>query len=306
MPIPDFQSLMRPVLMALSDQSAIPIADLRKRIQTSEDLDESDCRKMLPSGRQTVFANRIHWALTHLAKAGLIERPIRGSIKLTNSGKSCIAEGSFRIDQITLRSFPKYREWEDSFTGPRTDGGENSEGDEDDRTPIEMIEQAAGRLRSMLEAEVLESILKCPSTFLEKVVIDLLIAMGYGGGNAEMGSVTGGPGDGGIDGNVREDALGLNEIYMQAKKYDRGNSVNASHLREFAGALDVSGTDKGVFVTTSNFNGAALDYVKKSNKRIVLIDGKELARLMVMHGVGVRPRTTYEIKQIDKDYYGLE
>ena len=308
MSIPTFQALFLPVLKALADQKALPIADIREHVRSSEGLSESDCRQMLSSGRQPVFDNRIHWALTHLTKAGLIDRPHRGQYELTDGGKEFLAKESTQIDMAFLRRYPTYEKWRTTFSSPRIgDSGDSPDGEErDGRTPIEEIELAAEKLQSMLEAEVLESVQKCPPSFLEKVVIDLLIAMGYGGGNPEMGLVTGGSGDGGIDGQIREDALGLDEIYIQAKKYDPDNPVGEPALRNFAGALDIFGTNKGVFVTTSDFSKPARNYAERISKRIVLIDGKELARLMVLRGIGVRTQTTYEVKQIDKEYYDLE
>ena len=157
-----------------------------------------------------------------------------------------------------------------------------------------------------LEADLLDRVRAAPSTFLERVVVDLLIAMGYGGGNAARGRVTGQAGDGGIDGTIREDALGLDEVYLQAKKYAPGTTVGEGDLRNFAGAIDAANTTKGVFVTTAGFTRSATDYVAKSPKRIVLIDGEELARLMVVHEIGVRTRIRYAVKRIDEDYFAGE
>ena len=168
------------------------------------------------------------------------------------------------------------------------------------------MDRADRQLRGELEAEVLERVRKAPPTFLEQVVVDLLRALGYGGGDPSMGRVTGGAGDGGIDAAIREDALGLDEVYVQAKKYAEENTVGEGALRNFAGAIDAAGTTKGVFVTTSGFTKAAKSYVQKSPKRIVLIDGEELARLMVVHDVGVRIQHQYKIRRIDEDYFGQE
>ncbi|MYF68892.1 MAG: hypothetical protein F4053_10110 [Proteobacteria bacterium] len=173
-------------------------------------------------------------------------------------------------------------------------------------TPEEALEHAAQQVRRELEYDVLDRVRKAEPAFLEQVVIDLLIAMGYGGGDSAMGQVTGRSGDGGIDGTVREDALGLDEVYVQAKKYADGNTVGESALRNFAGAIDAAGTNKGVFVTTASFTPAVRRYVARSPKRIVLIDGEELARLMVAHDVGVRTRVSYEVKRIDEDYFSQE
>ena len=308
MSIPTFQALFLPVLKALADQKALPIADIREHVRSSEGLSESDCRQMLSSGRQPVFDNRIQWALAHLTKAGLIDRPYRGQYELTDGGKELLGEGPAQIDMASLRRYPTYVKWRSTFSSPRTVGSEDSLDSEerDGRTPEDEIELGAKKLQSMLEAEVLESVQKCSPFFLERVVIKLLIKMGYGGGNPDMGAVTGRSGDGGIDGKIRQDALGLDEIYIQAKKYDPDNPVGEPALRNFAGALDSFATKKGVFVTTSDFSKPAQSYAERISKRIVLIDGKELARLMVLHGIGVRTQATYEVKQIDKEFYDLE
>ena len=170
-------------------------------------------------------------------------------------------------------------------------------------TPEEALDHAAAQLRQALEADLLDRVRAAPSAFLERVVVDLLIAMGYGGGDAARGRVTGRAGDGGIDGTIREDALGLDEVYLQAKKYAAGTTVSENDLRNFAGAIDAANTTKGVFVTTAGFTRSATDYVAKSPKRIVLIDGEELARLMVVHEIGVRTRIRYAVNRIDEDYF---
>ena len=311
MPIPSFQALFLPILRALANQAALSLADVRAHVQESEGLSESDCRQRLASGLQTVFENRIYWAVTHLVKAGLVDRPSRGHCKLTDSGEQFLAENPVQMDIATLRRFPAYEEWRSTFSTSRAGADEDSlDGEEGDdvRTPVEEMERAYNKLQSMLEAEVLEYVRKSPPAFLEKVVIDLLIAMGYGGGNRSMGHVTGGSGDGGIDGKIREDALGLDEIYVQAKKYEPNNLVSTRDLRDFVGALDSYGINKGVFVTSSDFSGPARDFptTTRTQKRIILIDGKELARLMVFYDVGVRSQTAYNVKQIDRGYYDLE
>ena len=170
----------------------------------------------------------------------------------------------------------------------------------------EALDHAAAQLRQSLEADLLDRVRAAPSAFLERVVVDLLIAMGYGGGDTARGRVTGQAGDGGIDGTIREDALGLDEVYLQAKKYAAGTTVGEGDLRNFAGAIDAANTTKGVFVTTAGFTRSATDYVAKSPKRIVLIDGEELARLMVVHEIGVRTRIRYAVKRIDEDYFAGE
>lgn len=326
MPVPDFQSLMKPVLEALSDGAATRISEVRARVAAAEALTPGDLREMLPSGRQSVFANRVGWAVTHMEHAGLLERVRRGTYRLTEDGGKLLAQAPVRIDMKTLHAVPVYAEWigraRESAPGNDTGVIERRtldlnklsalgkdtvpvQAEESADTPEEALERAARQLRVELEAEVLKRVLEAPPAFLERVVVDLLIAMGYGGGDAAMGQVTGRSGDGGIDGTIREDALGLDEVYIQAKKYTEG-TVGESALRNFAGAIDAAGTTKGVFVTTASFTRAAKEYVARSPKRIVLIDGEELARLMVAHNIGVRIRDRHAIKRIDEDYFDQE
>ena len=306
MPIPDFQSLMLPALNALSGGQA-PVSEVRERIAIVEGLAPDDMQEMLPSGRQSVFANRVSWAVKYLERAGLTERVRRGVWRLTAEGQSLLTEPPSRIDINYLRKYPAFVEWRMGRNVASSDDDSASvlSGDAED-TPEEALEKAARYLREALEADVLARVREAPSSFLERVVIDLLIKMGYGGGDATMGRVTGRSGDGGIDGTIKEDVLGLDEVYVQAKKYADSNTVGEGDLRNFAGAIDAAGTTKGVFVTTSDFTPAARNYVKRSPKRIVLIDGRELARLMVRHDIGVRTRVHHAIKRLDEDYFDQE
>ena len=242
-----------------------------------------------------------------MERAGLVQRVRRAVYRLTADGERLLAREPSRVDNDVLGTYPAFVEWKHRER-PRLPHIERPQprDDESKETPEETLDRAAGELRALLEAEVLDRVRNAAPVFLERVVVDLLIAMGYGGGDAAMGRVTGRSGDGGIDGTIREDAPGLDEVYLQAKKYGDGNAVGEGDLRNFAGAIDAAGTTKGVFVTTAGFTRAARDYVARSPKRIVLIDGKELARLMAQHGVGVRTRVRHEIKRIDEDYFDQE
>ena len=296
-----------PALKALADGTETQISKVRVRIAAAEGLTPEDVREMLPSGLLSVFTNRVSWAVIHTEHAGLVEKVRRGVYRITAEGKRLLAREPDRIDLHLLRTYPAYDEWRNSFArkSPKKDAAP-AQPDESADTPEEVLDRTVQQLRDALESEVLNRVRKAAPAFLEQVVVDLLIAMGYGGGDAAMGRVTGRSGDGGIDGTIREDALGLDEVYVQAKKYADGNTVGESDLRNFAGALDAAGTTKGVFVTTAGFTHAARDYVARSPKRIILIDGEELARLMVAHDVGVRPKIQYEIKRIDEDYFDAE
>ena len=298
---------MLPALKVLAGGVDTPISEVRARIAAAEGLTPEDVREVLPSGRQPVFTNRVSWAVIHMERAGLLERVRRAVYRMTAEGERLLSRAPARIDMNLLRENPGYAEWSKRASAPPL--GKDvapMRNDETMDTPEEALNRAARQLRGALEADVLDRVRKATPVFLERVVIDLLIAMGYGGGGAAMGSVTGRSGDGGIDGTIREDALGLDEVYVQAKKYADGNTVGEGDLRNFAGAIDAAGTTKGVFVTTAGFTRAARDYVARSPKRIVLIDGEELARLMVQHGVGVRTKVRHEIKRIDEDYFDQE
>ena len=307
MAVPDFQSLMLPAVKALAGGEEIPLSELRTRIAAAEGLTPDDIREMLPSGRQPTFTNRVSWAIVYLGLAGLTEKVSRGVCRLTADGEVLLANPPSRIDMNYLRRYPAYVAWRSGKGAPSSnDDAVAAQSEHSMDTPEEALEKAARFLRESLEAEVLDRVRNAQPEFLEKAVVNLLIAMGYGGGDTEKGRVTGRSGDGGIDGTIREDALGLDEVYLQAKRYGDGNTVGEGDLRNFAGAIDAAGTTKGVFVTTASFTKAAKDYVARSPKRIILIDGEELARLMVRHGIGVRTLVYHEVKRIDEDYFDQE
>ena len=312
MPIRDYQSLMLPTLKALADGCEAPLSEIRARVAASEKLTEQEVSQLLPHGRQTVFANRMSWSLHRLERADLVKRVCRAVYQLTAEGDRLLRKEPEKVNNALLRTYPAYAEWLRSFEQRQEDNStsqvaptRSSESDSEE-TPEEQLERAAGELRTILESEILSLVRSSSPEFLEHVIIDLLVAMGYGGGDAAQSRVTGRSGDGGIDGTIREDALGLDEVYVQAKKYAEGSNVGEGDLRNFAGAIDAAGTSKGVFVTTAEFTRSARDYIARSPKRIVLIDGKELARLMAQHGVGVRTRVSHEIKRVDEDYFEQE
>ena len=306
MAVPDYQSLMLPALKALGDGADVPLRDIRARVAETEGLTPEDTREMLRSGQQTTFANRVGWAITYMVHAGLVERVRRGVHRLTREGRSVLSAGPERIDLQTLNQYPSFVEWYRRKGGPGARRVEVVSHEVPRETPEETLGRAADQLREQVRGELLGRVRQASPAFVERVVVDLLTAMGYGGGDPEMGRVTGGSGDRGIDGTIREDALGLDEVYVQAKRYAEGTNVGEADLRNFAGAIDAAGTTKGVFVTTSAFTRAARDYVNRSPKRIVLIDGEELARLMEVHNVGIRTRVRHEVKRIDEDYFDLD
>jgi restriction system protein len=303
MAVPDFQSLMLPVLRAVAD-GEIAAADLRSRVADDLRLAEADLAEMLPSGRQTTFANRTAWANVFLQRAGLLEKVSRGVYRITAGGRKVLTERPERLDMRFLERYPGYVEWRQRSAAIKPIGGESArETEPQDQTPEEQIETSYTALTSALQSDVLERVREMPPAFFERLIVDLLIAMGYGGGRAEMGQAIGRAGDGGIDGMIKEDALGLDIVYVQAKRYADGNSVGRAEVQSFAGSLDGVGATKGIFLTTSAFSQGARDYVSRIAKRIVLIDGAELSALMVRNGVGVRTRTVYEVKRVDEDYF---
>ena len=241
MPVPDFQSLMLPALKAFAGGGEPSLSEVRERIAAAEGLSAEDVREMLPSGRQAVFVNRVSWAVIYMERAGLLARVRRGVYRLTDEGERLLSGAPSRIDMILLREYPDFAEWSQRADAPPS-GKEvaSKQSEEISDTPEEALDRAARQLSSALEADVLHRVRDAAPAFLERVVVDLLIAMGYGGGDAAMGRVTGRSGDGGIDGTIREDALGLDEVYVQAKKYAEGNAVGEGDLRNFAGAIDVA------------------------------------------------------------------
>jgi restriction system protein len=291
---------MLPILTALFGGADMSVAEVRKCVADAGKLTPEALHELVPSGKMTRFANRVSWALVHLRKAGLVEKVQHGIYRLAVDGKQLLAQSPPpRVNMQFLLKYPAYVAWRDDATDTADDAADTAD------TPEETLEHAAEQLRKALEADLLDRVRDAPPAFLERVVVDLLLAMGYGGGKRKQGWVTGQPGDGGIDGTIREDALGLDEVYLQAKKY-AGTTVGEGDLRNFAGAIDAANTTKGVFVTTAGFTKSAKDYVAKSPKRIVLIDGEELARLMVVHEIGVRTRIRYAVNQIDEDYFDGE
>lgn len=310
MPVPDYQSLMLPVLISAAD-GEIAIADARDRIAESLGLSAEVLNEMLPSGRQSLFSNRVSWARTYLSHAGLLETTRWGHFRITERGRELLRENPERIDNSFLAGrYNEFVEWRqrgyEAYRERNSNEGQRRDERAEELTPEERLEADHATLSATLREELLERLIGATPAYFEQVIVDLLVKMGYGGGRAEMGHAVGRSGDGGIDGIVKEDPLGLDAVYLQAKRYSRGNAVGPGDVRNFSGALDDKGTTKGLFVTTSSFSKEARDYVGRIAKRIILIDGQELAELMIKYNVGVRTRAVYEVKRIDEDYFGEE
>jgi restriction system protein len=307
MAVPDFQSLMLPVLQATAS-AEIAAADLRKQVADQLHLSNEDLAARLPSGTTTVFTNRVAWANVYLQRAGLIEKIGRGMYRATSAGLGVLSEHPTTIDLSYLQRFPSYTEWRRgiaSSTGSASGLNQDDAGTiaEIAATPEEQIEKNYRTLTAALQAEVLDRVREMPPAFFERMVIDLLVKLGYGGGHPEMGQVTGKSGDGGIDGVIKEDALGLDVVYIQAKRYGVGHSVGQPEMRDFAGSLDGEAATKGIFITTGLFSSGAVNYVNRISKRIILIDGQQLAILLVEREVGVRVSEIYKLKRIDENYF---
>jgi restriction system protein len=303
MPIPDFQTLMRPLLDLASDGRVRPLQEARGILAAQFALTDDELKELLPSGRQQVFVNRVAWAKVYLGAAGLLESPQRGYFKISELGKASLRNAPDRITIKYLEQFPGFAEFrsapkkqkEITLLAPVDDEGQ---------TPEETLEAAHHKLRTELASEVLSHVKKCSPQFFERLVVELLLRMGYGGSRKEAGEAIGMSGDEGIDGLINEDRLGLDTIYLQAKRWD--GTVGRPEIQKFVGALHGKRAKKGVFITTSGFSGDATDYVRNIDPKVILIDGKQLAEHMIEFGVGVNSVNSYEVKRIDSDYFTEE
>ena len=295
MSIPKSDEFLLPILKALSGGKELSIAELVQRAADFIGLSPEDREARHPRSGQGVFANRVSWVLLDLRRAGLAARVRHGIHQITPEGEALLrrlrADQSKGITRRFLRdNYPSFAESSQSNARSPRESAAFTSPDEISETPDEALESAFQALRSALEAEVLDQVRAAPLELLERIAMDLMNAMGYGGG-ASRGQALGRTGDGGVDGVISEDALGLDLVYLQAKKYAEDQTVGVAHLRDFAGAMDAKGATKGVFVTTAKFTRDTKDYVKESPKRITLIDGEELARLMAEHNIGTILRT---------------
>ncbi len=298
MAIPDYQTLMLPVLKFASDEKEHTIHDTVEFLADQFNLTREERKELLPSGHQEVFFNRVGWARTYLKSAGLLETPKRGVFKITERGKKILQTNPLEISNKHLLQFEEFKE----FKTRRKKREENSEDIiEQTKTPEEAFEIAYENLRNELANDVLEHLKKCDPNLFEKIVIEVLVKMGYGGSLRDAGKAIGKSGDEGIDGIIKEDRLGLDIIYVQAKRW--GNTVGRPEIQKFAGALQGQRAKKGIFITTSNFSKDAIDFASKIDSKIILIDGEQLADYMIDFNVGVNNTFVYELKKIDLDYF---
>jgi restriction system protein len=310
MTIPDYQSLMLPVLKIASDGNEHRISEVVDVLAHDHQLTDSEREELLPSGKQSIFNNRVHWARTYLVQSKLLDATRRGHFKITDRGRSVLAENPSKIDAKFLRRFAEFNTFVggDASTQQTDEPAINAieEKVASKSTPDELLRTTIREVENALAADLILRICAASPAFFERLVVDLLLAMGYGGSRAEAGRALGKTGDGGIDGVVDQDQLGLDRIYIQAKKYDPENSVSEPEIRGFSGSLGANKANKGVFVTTSYFTKPAQEFAERHPFKIVLIDGAELARLMIRHCVGVRTTETLLLKKLDDDFFPEE
>jgi restriction system protein len=294
---------MLPVLNAAVN-GEVRISDVVASLADQLGLSEEDRAALLPSGRQQVFDNRVRWAKTYLTKAGLIESTKRAHFRITDRGRQALANNPERIDNDYLSQFPEFLDFrsrsaaDSQETEPKLEPASS-----DDRTPDEVMRAAHREIERALRQELLDRVMAAPPDFFEGLVLNLLVSMGYGGSLEDAGQELGRSGDGGVDGVIDQDALGLDRVYIQAKRYQPSTPVTAGQIRDFFGSLDRFKAAKGVLVTTSTFTRDAKDTVAQLSKRIVLIDGDQLAELMIKHDVGCRAEETLYLKKVDEDFF---
>lgn len=304
--IPDYQSLMLPLLRLVSDKQQHKYRDLVEKLAIEFQVTEEERKELLASGNQAIFDNRVGWAKTYLKKAGLLDSPQRATFVITEIGIETLRHNPDRIDAKFLRQFPAFVEFQ---TSSRVDKNEEEEiiaQTQSKHTPEENLDIAYRQIRKSLASELLNKVVDLSPAFFERLVVELLVKMGYGGSISDAGKAIGKSGDEGIDGTIKEDKLGLDIIYIQAKRWKRGSVVGRPELQKFVGALAGQGAKKGIFITTSNFTKEALEYAPKNETKIVLIDGEQLAQLMVDYNLGGTTQQIYELKKIDHDYFGEE
>ena len=309
MSIPDYQTLMLPLLKRAA-LGEVRVLDAEKQMGEEFGLTTEERAQLLPSGKQRVLHNRAHWAKFYLMKAGLVRFPSRGTFVATDTGRELLARNPSQINLDLLREYPSFEEFYRGDHGTATEQGLAAVLSPPSAipasTPEEQIERAFRTISSALRTELLQRISQNTPSFFEEMIIDLLVKMGYGGSRPDAAAQLGRSGDGGVDGVINEDRLGLDRVYIQAKRYADGNVVGRPEVQKFVGSLVGMGSTKGVFVTTSKFSVDAAEYARHLRERIILIDGRRLAELMVEHGVGVRMNRAIEFKKLDEDYFDEE
>ncbi|OGS23741.1 MAG: restriction endonuclease [Elusimicrobia bacterium RIFOXYB2_FULL_48_7] len=305
MPIPDYQTIMLPLLKFTSDNKEHSKQDTVDNLAKSFNLTAEELKELLPSGQQAIFDNRVGWARTYLKKAGLLESTRRGFFRITKRGSELIEQKPKEINNKLLEKYPEFINFREKSKKDRiAEKNDRANAQFDSETPEETLEIGYQKLRQNLSIEILEQIKHSSPVFFEKLVVELLVKMGYGGSRKDAGKAIGSTGDGGIDGIIKEDKLGLDIIYIQAKRWE--GVVGRPEIQKFAGALQGQRAKKGIFITTSSFTKDALEYAKNIDIKIILIDGDQLSEHMIDSDIGVAKIASYEIKRIDSDYFSEE
>lgn len=300
MSVPDFQSIMLPLLQFSGDGKEHTVREAIDYIADNFKLTEDEKKEILPSGQQKILDNRVGWSRTYLKKAGLIESPKRSYLKITKLGLDVLKKSPSKIDIKFLDNFPDFIEFR-SIKKEKEGGDIQKNKVELTQTPQDMLEYGYQKIKEDLSQELLNNVKKSSPSFFEKLVVELLLAMGYGGSRKDAGEAIGKSGDGGIDGIIKEDKLGLDVIYLQAKRWE--SSVGSKEIRNFVGSLVGQKANKGVFITSSNFTKDAMEYVKTITHKVILIDGEMLTQLMIDYNIGVSKIISYDIKKVDSDYF---
>ena len=304
--IPDYQTLMLPLLKLVSDGQEHKYRDIIENLATEFEVTEAERKELLASGNQAIFDNRVGWAKTYLKKAGLLDSPRRATFVITDIGRQTLSKNPDRIDAKYLRQFPSFLEFQNASRNDNETDEETAAIEVHEQTPEENLDKAYQRIRKSLASELLNRVVELSPSFFERLVVELSVKMGYGGSIKDAGKALGKSGDEGIDGTIKEDKLGLDIVYIQAKRWKPGNVVGRPEIQKFVGALAGQGAKKGIFITTSNFTKEALDYTPRNETKIVLIDGEQLAQLMIDYNLGCTTQQTYELKKLDSDYFGEE
>ncbi len=299
MSLPSFQQLMLPTLAVVCQRlEEVHVSRIEEDLVKTLKITAEDLSHIAPSGQQPLFANRLAWARCYLTKAGLVESTRRGYVRGTERARELLAEGVPEIDVETLSRYPEFIAWKDRYPA----GGPAAECDAPER-PEQRISTSFDELQAQLSRDLILRVHALSPAFFERLIVELLCRMGYGGGKLEMGKALGRSGDGGVDGVIKEDELGLDVVYVQAKRFAQERCVPIREVRDFVGGLEGHHAAKGVFVTTSYFPATAYEFVTRVSKRVVLIDGAELAGLMMRHCVGVRVTEVYQLKRLDESFF---
>lgn len=299
--IPDYQALMRPVLECAAS-GEVRISDVVDRLAGNFQLTDEERNELLPSGKQTRFSNRVHWAKSFLEQAGLVKATRRAHFVITDRGKEALKDNK-EINASYLEKYPEFQRFRSRTMEDDALEWLQSREVEDTATPDEVLRAAHKKINATLSAELLDRVRAAPPNFFEHLIIELLLAMGYGGTWEDAGRALGRSGDDGVDGVIDQDPLGVDQIYVQAKRYAEGNNIGSGAIRDFFGALSLKKASKGIFVTTSSFSPSAIQTARDRGSRIVLIDGIDLARLLIRYNIGCRDEEVIHLKKIDEEFF---